>query len=634
MVKKLLSSLATLTLVVGSVTSTTAWTEYKNQNNENIKNQNNQSSQDYSLNKNQWSYFKRLGFLRDASVVYAYDDVIYVSGGPFYDNGILYESVDNGVTWNQNKSLLSGLAISNFFGYNNIVYVASSNGGFWESFDNGKTFTQNKSLTGNIFNSVYAYNNVIYVTGYYGFWESFDNGKTFTQNKSIPNDSLRTYYFNKVVYIETDGNGFWESFDNGKTFMQNSSIPNNNEETEVYGYDTNANIIYVVTYNGGLWESFDNGKTFTQNKSLPTVSKIYGAVYAGYIYAGTDSGLYESEDGGKNWDLIFNPPGQIDNVYVYSNYGYAHYIVYVETSGSGEGYGMSFYESTDNGRTFNEKKLTQNNSDTIEDLFTYNKATYIATDNGLYEQKPYATVTYPNKIIDNYNDLLYANPINFSFDWTLLSQVTITDNSSKTPKTKTLTSGNYQIKNDGNYTVIFHLKNGDVSNIKENPLQETFVLKTGYDFSQGINAATWDPTTSYLNIYLNEAIANNIKTVDTKSQRPIALLLSYISNIYGTTSWNDILSNKTLENWFNDAVGSNIFNNLDVSLVEPQKGGSLVNWSNALSNKIKNLNPQKGLMFHIHENNGKWDNLPNPITPPSEPNYLTNYWDEVLFNQN
>lgn len=102
MVKKILSNLATLTLISGSVTTTTAWTEHKNQNVGDKQKQKAQSSQGYSLNKNEWSYFKRLGFLRDASVVYAYNNVIYFSGGPFYDNGILYESVDNGVTWNQN----------------------------------------------------------------------------------------------------------------------------------------------------------------------------------------------------------------------------------------------------------------------------------------------------------------------------------------------------------------------------------------------------------------------------------------------------------------------------------------------------------------------------------------------------
>ena len=50
MLKRILSSLATLTLIAGSVTTTTAWTEHKNQNGGDTQKQNSQSSQDYGLN--------------------------------------------------------------------------------------------------------------------------------------------------------------------------------------------------------------------------------------------------------------------------------------------------------------------------------------------------------------------------------------------------------------------------------------------------------------------------------------------------------------------------------------------------------------------------------------------------------
>ena len=49
MLKRILSSLATLILVAGSVTTTTAWTEHKNQNNGDTQKQNPQSSQNYNI---------------------------------------------------------------------------------------------------------------------------------------------------------------------------------------------------------------------------------------------------------------------------------------------------------------------------------------------------------------------------------------------------------------------------------------------------------------------------------------------------------------------------------------------------------------------------------------------------------
>ena len=105
MLKKILSSLATLTLVAGSVTTTTAWTEHKNQNVGDKQKQNPQSSQKYNISNNT-DFTKTTSFPPDNSQqLYAYNGVVYSYGK---ENANLYESFDNGQTWKQNQTIKSG----------------------------------------------------------------------------------------------------------------------------------------------------------------------------------------------------------------------------------------------------------------------------------------------------------------------------------------------------------------------------------------------------------------------------------------------------------------------------------------------------------------------------------------------
>ena len=137
MLKRILSSLATLTLVAGSVTSTTAWTEHKNQNGGDTQKQKSQSSQNYSLDRTKFT----------------------------------------------KNSSLSNEIIESVYSYKNTIYVGTFDNGLWQSTDNGKTFTKNKNIfvkSGEI-SAIYSYNNVLYI-GEDLLYESTDNGKTFFPN--------------------------------------------------------------------------------------------------------------------------------------------------------------------------------------------------------------------------------------------------------------------------------------------------------------------------------------------------------------------------------------------------------------------------------------------------------------------
>ena len=196
--------------------------------------------------------------------------------------------------------------------------------------------------------------------------------------------------------------------------------------------------------------------------------------------------LYESTDNGKTFKKTESLGGSSGGLVSSAGFTAINNVIYV--------FAVDTYISYDNG--INWTKL---NSD-LNFAYQYQNKIYafgpddqgVEGFNSLFESTNFAKVSKPNDSLGNVNqslenDLLYANPINFNFDWTVLSKVTIVNNSTSTPTTKILTSGNYQIKDDGSYAVSFSLRNGDT-------IKKTFLLKNGYDFSQGVDTTTMNKT--------------------------------------------------------------------------------------------------------------------------------------------
>ena len=268
------------------------------------------------------------------------------------------------------------------------------------------------------------------------------------------------------------------------------------------------------------------------------------------------------------------------------------------------------------------------------------------------------TVNQPDETIENGNYLLYAKPINFTFNWKLLDSVAITHNAGPFPVTNVITSGSYQIKNDGNYKVTFRLKNGTV-------VQKDFFLKNNYDFSQGINAAVWNPTTRMLDIYFNQITAYILENFWIDS--PIILdVLDWVRELPVQTSsggtWKNLLSpydylDTTIDHFIPKPPVSehkqppiNTYDLLNQQITIPPEGisGTLADYAYGLQNKIDSLHPTKGLVFKLNitpsrtiitaDNPAVGQLFTNPtnsgnVDPYLNVNFMTNYWDKVLFNQ-
>ena len=668
MLKKILSSLATLTLIAGSVTTTTAWTEHKNQNKGDAQKQNPQSSQNYSLGVKTFKKDTSLPGSDYNSTLYFYNNIFYY----IYNNAV-YESTDNGKTFTKNKQISSDDGVTYVYSYNNVVYC-SGNGAIYESRDNVKTFNKIPSFSiKNDFYEIYGYNNIVYITipNGSGLYESKDNGKTFTKNMSSSISNLRInniYVYNKVIYVSIyDSVTLYESFDNGKTFTKNNSLPgssgNHADISDIYGYN---GVVYLGTEfaggdgtNTGLYESVDNGKTFRINQALSgsaslgyEINEIYSynnIIYVDWYNEGShhDYGLYESTDNGKTFTKGVIP----QSIGYICGYGNSLY---------GASASAGLYESFDNGKTWTINKSIPASID-IGDIYNYNGVVYV-DDDGIYEGKSLSTVNQPDKnqnitnLGQTYNYLMYSNPINFTFDWTVLSKVTIVNNSTATPTTKTLTSGSYQIKDDGNYTVTFSFKDGTTADYSQR-----FLLQNDYDFSQGINAATWDPTTRMLDIYFNQAITSYIinSWADPHGPGATANLLDWMNQYLTPTGdvWNNLISSKkeNLQDSINNFIPKTsrtpkqkdpktTFDLLDQTVTCPTIGHTESNYRFGLVNRLTSLSPTKGMYFQLkidqyrnitQANNPSLGEIPlSPITSGSAQSFQTNYWDQILFNQN
>lgn len=597
MLRKILMIAASSILVTSSISATVVGTKYTSQNPNPKKSQpfsalgkssKHSSSLNYSLRGSE-DFTQNTDVSLNTKTLFAYNGVIYAGG----TNG-LYESIDNGAHFEINRSIPLNNTVTSVCASDNVVYVATANKGIFASTNNGKTFVPKTSILNNpIITSLYAYKDILYAGTKNGLYESEDNAQTWTKNKSLANYDITTIYaYNNIIYVgiltsSFTFNSLWESTSNGAVFTPNSSI------TEPYDYVTAIyaykNIVYVGTNEGVILESSDNGKTFPFSPSIPryAVTTIYA--FNNTIYYGTpNGGVWQSNDNGKSFAQ-------------YSASGLLPTKIAVTT------------------------------------IYAYNDLMYVGTNGSyVYESASYARVSQPQQVIDSYNNLLYNSPIYFNFDWTILSQVTIVSNKTS----KQLNGGNYEIKEDGIYTVTFKFQYGGST-----PITKTFNLQNGRNFNNGIN------TTSFtkgkinasgeqiwnLDIYLNGLTASRLKyLISPTSESGFALidvlgtLVNSDAEAMGNLAWHDFLSNQTLRNIINND-GSKINANLQNAnpLYDALSGSNLETGARSILNYdavghfrsfainlVKNIylanhtfSSENGIDFHfqiVNQDNNRW----------------------------
>lgn len=273
--------------------------------------------------------------------------------------GIL-KSIDGGSTWDT-----TGLYFINGLNVNKIlinpdstnILIAATDNGIYKSKDYGNTWIQ-VLTSGSIKNLKFKPDdsNIIYGCGYFSgvgarFIRSNNGGDSFTQVTSgLPTNSYRmeidvTPANPSYVYIVAADNystcleGVYRSDDSGLSFATRSTTPNilgyeaDGSDNSCAGwYDlaiaaspTNAEEIYVGGIN--IWKSIDGGTNWDNltlwfyNYIGYTHADIHSLdFYNGHIYAGSDGGIYYSDNGGTTWNNLSSGLG-ITQIYRFGQFG-------------------------------------------------------------------------------------------------------------------------------------------------------------------------------------------------------------------------------------------------------------------------------------------------------------------------
>ena len=316
--------------------------------------------------------------------------------------------------------------------------------------------------------------------------------------------------------------------------------------------------------------------------------------------------------------------------------------------------------------TFNTWELDTSYKDIFSQAIAYQVT-------GLEDYSTFMTYKDPNKILKNYAEDYGVNEIYDLYD----SAQTVAFNSnyvtSATVDGQSIPNGTPYTINQGSHVIDVRLNDPQQATEYQGnydsagDIEFHMDVQTGYDFSQGINAATWDPTTRMLDIYFNQAYANFLGSswADEYGPGKTAYLLSWIRDykVKGST-WSSLLNpNIPIDALVDTFIPTpshetDTFKNLDKEVTSAETGGRGGDYAWALQNKIatpkkypsleyQSLNPTKGLILKLKigtnraitvENNPSLGEVPNKpyvkqkITGQDDSSY-SNYWDEVLFNQ-
>ncbi len=227
-------------------------------------------------------------------------------------SGGIFISDYNGDVWNKFTFSISHLLISSLFkteGGN--IITGTENGGVYISSDEGITWNQNSLVF-----TEYSYN--------VNHLKSSSDSKLFA--------AVNGYLIYKSLYMSTNQGWTWSHRGPNLQYGVNSLYIDNNDRilmgeykkvyfstdygitwtsTTIYGATSQVfsivtkpnNLVFAGTYHNGVFRSTDNGNSFTFS-GIPN-----GQVYTllvdsyGYIYAGCSPNIYRSTDDGLTWDI-------------------------------------------------------------------------------------------------------------------------------------------------------------------------------------------------------------------------------------------------------------------------------------------------------------------------------------------
>ena len=190
------------------------------------------------------------------------------------------------------------------------VVLYGHHGGILRSADGGRSW-QKTNLTGNTDDAMgmgisMSDPSVAYAAGHGTFFRSSDAGKTWTSLKpKLPSTDIHGMAVSPdqsaVLYAHVVGQGLFRSDDSAETWKKTNSQPLPADIMQVAA--STGGRVYVASMKNGILRSDDGGATFKATSELQggVLSVATEAVDPNVVYAGTDSQLFVSPDGGATW---------------------------------------------------------------------------------------------------------------------------------------------------------------------------------------------------------------------------------------------------------------------------------------------------------------------------------------------
>ncbi|MFD2892322.1 T9SS type A sorting domain-containing protein [Flavobacterium chuncheonense] len=257
--------------------------------------------------------------------------VIYIATGDkdasdTYSIGVM-KSIDGGASWSATGLTFSGT--NKYAGdiimhpTNNQILFCATNNGVYKTTDAGATWAIVQ--TGDFSQGAIRFKpndpTVVYGVTNTSFYKSVDTGLSFSQVSSgLPATSGRllldvTPANENYIYVLSaasngDFQGVYRSINGGISFVQMNGTTNVLESDQAWYdlalavSDTNADEVYTGCLN--IWKSTNGGTSFSKMNNWSSPASLsythadihYLGFYSGKLFAGTDGGVYVSQNGG------------------------------------------------------------------------------------------------------------------------------------------------------------------------------------------------------------------------------------------------------------------------------------------------------------------------------------------------
>lgn len=251
----------------------------------------------------------------------------------------IMRSADSGATWNSINNGLTDLFIYSVYSDKNGILYTTGYDGIFRSDDNGNTWVaKNNGLLNPITGCLgFSDAGTIYAANALGLYQSSDGGENWTQITTFENTPENAIYSIAVnaagyVYIGTDGSGLYFSTDDGNTWQQRDI--GNNESIHCIYVENDGTMLATSCFNGsetgsGIFRSADEGNSWEPVNSGLTETAVLSVIqFNGQeLFCGTyHNGIFHSTDNGDNWVPWNDGLGVLKNIscFAQSHNGYVY----------------------------------------------------------------------------------------------------------------------------------------------------------------------------------------------------------------------------------------------------------------------------------------------------------------------